>query len=226
MRNAVRTFTLTILLGTAAQAHAGFIAYQARDGTDGNQGFPLGLGMDFSVGSAGITVTSLGAFDDDGNGIIGTITVQIYNLAGGGPLLTETFTGSSDPLLAGHRMRALGAPLNLTSGNYTIVGYGYSTAEENFNRGVGSTTGLSTDDGGGLIKFIGRARFGGLPGSGPPTFIDGGPADRYRAGTFEFKAIQPVPEPSSLTLLGIGAISLLCYGRKVHLLPDRRRNQA
>ena len=67
--------------GVGSADAASFQAYSISGGTlDGNQAYTGGLGNDFNVASP-ITITSLGAFDDDGDGIIGTIDVHIYDLA-------------------------------------------------------------------------------------------------------------------------------------------------
>ena len=71
----------------------------------------------------------------------------------------------------------------------TIVASGYGPLEFNGNTGVANPGSWTTDDGGGLISFVGRARYG--PGNRPdwfPTTIDGGPPNRYAAGTFMFVA--------------------------------------
>src|SRR4029079_814550 len=41
-------------------------------------------------------------------------------------------------------------------------------------------------DGSGSLNFVGGGRYGTTAGAWPPT-VDGGPADRYAAGTFEFQ---------------------------------------
>jgi hypothetical protein len=69
------------------------------------------------------------------------------------------------------------------------------------------------NSGGGAISFVGSGRY---DFGGPlryPLIVDGGPTNRYDAGTFEFNA---TPEPSSfILLLGSAAIGLACFGRRL-----------
>jgi hypothetical protein len=87
-------------------------------------------------------------------------------------------------------------PLVLSNGSYTVVGYGHSTENPNGNLCCGPKT-WSTDDGGGLIAFVGNSRYlNATPGTFPTT-VDTGPVDRYAAGTFEY-----VPVPERVTIFG------------------------
>jgi hypothetical protein len=103
-------------------------------------------------------------------------------------------------------------------GSVIVFGYGDGVSAEPDGNSFGAATGTSsfpwtTDDGGGLISFVGAGRFSNTGGTAIsfPTIIDGGPANRYAAGTFSFTAGSAVPEPSSLTLFGVG-ISILLRG--------------
>ena len=66
-----------------------------------------------------------------------------------------------------------------------MVSYGHDANNRNGNIGTGNLKTWTTDDGGGLLTFVGSGRYGGSPGVFPAT-PDGGPADRYAAGTFEY----------------------------------------
>ena len=101
-------------------------------------------------------------------------------------LATETFTAASPGTLAGSsRFKPLAVPLDLAPGAYTMVAYGYNAAEPNGNSGGGATswtTDGGTDNG---IQFVGVSRYGFTDGAFPNN-VDGGPANRYAAGTLQY----------------------------------------
>ena len=171
---------------------SGTVAYRVLTGTVGNQDYGGTLGMDFVVNES-VLLTELGCFDSGGNGLGSNITVQLYarntngtptnyadDTAGAVLASTTFFTTSPGTLLEGNRYKTLAAPVTLAPGSYTIVAYGYSAAEPNGN----SATGWETNSGGGKISYVGTARYGNAGVF--PTNIDGGPANRYAAGTFKF----------------------------------------
>lgn len=119
-------------------------------------------------------------------------------------LAQASFTaGDAGDVSGAQAFRAI-TPLDLAIGAYTIVAYGYGPSEQNGNNGLGAIT-QTLNDGGGLIAFVGTARFS--PASTNGTTIgdtaDGGPAARYLAGSFEFAATTtpPIPVPAALPLL-------------------------
>jgi len=172
------------------------IAYVVPAGTIGSQAFATGYGMDFDV-RTNIVISTLGAFDSSGDGLTNiTLTTQIYRRAGNtGVLLASLPFTQADPgtLIGGSRFKPLPTPLILDPGTYTVVGYGYNGANPGGNIGTGNAKTWVTDDGGGLIAFVGGSRNGtGGPGTFPAP-VDGGPADRYAAGTFEFRLLPIAP---------------------------------
>ena len=165
--------------------------------TSGNQNYPGTLGMDFSVERT-ISVTALGAFDSGSDGFALPIRVQLWtrnenstpdNFADdtGLAVLADLTFSAATPGAAdgGSRFIALAAPLTLPVGTYCIVAWGYGDAELNGNAG-GLTAAWTINDGGGSITFDGGGRFGN-PGAWPAN-LDGGPVNRYAAGTFKFTA--------------------------------------
>lgn len=175
---------------SAQQSHA----IQALNATEsiGNQNFGGSLGIDFEVNSD-IEITQLGVFDNNQDGIpSGTLNAAIYSRSGnsGTLITTVSFTNASQGALAnGYLMKAI-APLALTSGDYTIVTDGMGTPNELFNSGGGASV-PTIDNGGGAITFEGAGRFS-VPTGVFPTTVDGGPANRYHAGTFEFDVVAPL----------------------------------
>ncbi len=111
------------------------------DAVQGNQGRSRGgLGLDFDVARP-IRVTSLGAFDSQGDGLDAesTLTVQLWLRDNrgtpldpvddtAGSLLAElTFSAAAPGTLAfGHRFKPLTEPIDLAPGSYTVVAYGFS----------------------------------------------------------------------------------------------------
>jgi hypothetical protein len=172
------------------------IAYVVPPGTVGSQAFANGYGMDFDV-RTNIVISTLGVFDSGADGLTNvTLTTQIYRRAGNtGTLLTSLAFTQADPgtLIGGSRFKSLPTPLILDPGTYTVASYGYTAANPGGNIGTGNAKTWVTDDGGGLITFVGTARYGsGGVGIFPAT-PDAGPADRYAAGTFEFRILPIAP---------------------------------
>jgi hypothetical protein len=85
--------------------------------------------------------------------------------------------------------KPLPSPMTLPAGFAGSIvgsGYGINSIEPNGNLGTGPGS-WTTDDGGGLISFVGGGRFGADPTAFPAT-PDGGPPNRYAAGTFIYHA--------------------------------------
>lgn len=171
-------------------------AYTAAAGATGTQNYGGSLGMDFVV-NAPVTVTEVGCFDSDGNGIGGAATnlrVQLFvrnpvgtpndpaDDTGGAALLSTpvSFTQAAPgTLLGAHRFKRLETPLTLTPGSYTLVSWGYNSSNPNGNNSAGFST---PNPGGGLLTFTGHSRYTGAAG-GFPGNLDSH-ATQYGAGSF------------------------------------------
>lgn len=171
-------------------------AYIIPSGTVGNQSFGGSLGHDFIVDKP-IEVLELGVFDDGSDGLTLDLVAELWTRDDGGTpddpgddsageLVTTLAFNSVDPgiLEDGSRLKSLESPLDLAPGSYTMVAHGYGDGESNGNQGSVDLS-LTTDDGDGSLRFVGGGRFGDA-GSWP-TSPDGGPANRYAAGTFKFR---------------------------------------
>ena len=222
--------SLILVYGPSARADT--VAYQVPAGVVGNQidGSTISFGMDFDVNSA-ITVDQLGVFDSSQDGLLAPIAAAIYDRTSQS-LVSSVVTfaaGSgvgSGALVDGSRFLAI-APIVLPTGfqgSIITFGYGNGISEELDGNSFAAPTGTPTfpwavNSGGGLISFVGQGRFsGGGVAIQYPINIDGGPANRYAAGTFAFSA---VPEPSTVTLLGtalclMGGRRLLRGARSTH----------
>lgn len=186
---------------------SGITAYIVPFGTVGNQILPVSqtqsLGNDFDVQSP-IVIKSLGVFDSGGNGLVGTLVARIYNRDTKESVASLVFT-SADPgvLIGGSHFKDLPTPLILPAGFHGVCSVAYlgTTALEpdgNLRVGPGDWT---TNDGGGLISFVGMGRHSYMgTGDTYPNIVDPAPApNNFAAGTFTFAA-APVctPPPSGL----------------------------
>ncbi len=174
---------------------AGELALMIEEGTVGNQAFGGSLGADFVVDQT-VRVLELGAFDSGSDGLSRAITVKMWSREDSGTpevpaddsgiaVLAEVEFTPNFPgdLRGGYRTIGLTDPLVLEPGAYTIVAGGYGSGEPNGNRTPGMST---TEDP--IITFVGGSRYGSDPLSYPDT-PDGGPANRYAAGTFAFEIL-------------------------------------
>lgn len=174
------------------------IAYDATV-QPGNQGWTGNLGLDFNVtGTRAILVTALGAFDNNGNGFTGGVTVGIFNRVTGtqvGP--SATISGSGGTLVNGDRFVAV-APFTLAPGEYSVVAVGFNAIDLNGNVNcVGNATDAcvpanpytaSMMNPGGVLSFVGSGRFDANTTLDFPATVPAGfPPNVFLAGTFQFQ---------------------------------------
>jgi len=175
-------------------ARSGGVAYVVPEGTSGNQAFGGALGMEFEVDRP-VIVTRLGAFDSGGDGIQQPISVRLYNRATAtavGSLLFEP--GNDGELAGGSRFLPLNPPLALPAGfRGMIVASGYGAQEPNGNSPIQGLTTFS----GACLRFVGKSDYSEDPNAMADS-PDGGPANRYAAGTFAFEPDLP---PTGLSIL-------------------------
>jgi hypothetical protein len=188
---------LLVLATTASGLSQDTVAYVVPAGIPGNQQYTGSLGLDFNVVSD-IVVTQLGVFHDStflSTDIQAPLEARLYQRDDTNPcnyLLLATIDflpGDEGTPMDSSFFKPLNNPITLPTGfTGSIVASGYGGIEPNGNTNGGAAA-WYTDDGGGLISFVGGGRYGQAnnPGSFPKV-IDGGPVNRYAAGTFVFHA--------------------------------------
>ncbi len=210
------------ITGTLPATRLNAIAYRVPAGTPGNQEHTAGLGHDFDVKS-GIAVTQLGVFDDSSDGLKRTLTARIYDRTTK-DIAAELEFSPEDPgtLIEGSRFKPLEEPLVLGPGfQGSIVAFGYGPGERNGNKGVSPLPGLSTDNAGCAVSFVGGGRWGD-PAT-PDAYPENGDATQqaYAAGTFWYTTRDPAQAPA-LGGLGLGALGLASLVSGAFLLRKRR----
>jgi hypothetical protein len=203
---------LCLLLAlTGASVHADTVAY-ADPGNQGTQGFGGNLGLNFSVVSP-ITVTSLGAFNASGTGIItGTIQVVIFNTTTNTEVTpVVTFGPNASYTALGFDVFQAITPVVLGPGSYQVDAVGFSASDHNGNLNTGSSSGPVLS-GGGSILFTGASWNASATLDDPLTCSGCKPTptqfSQFDAGTFTFTTPTPTPEPSSLLLFGSALVAL------------------
>jgi hypothetical protein len=178
--------------------------------TTGLQQFQGNLGMEFQVNSP-IIVDALGAFDNGvQSGLSGTtgtgVEVGIFNALTGQLVGTSaTFNGSTKYRQIGGDAFQSVSPFLLGKGFYAIV----ALDDPNYNQGyfpsVPYNQYQTLNSLGGALTFINYNRFDFSATLELPTIQDGGPVDRYDAGTF---AAVVTPLPPTWTMLIAGFVGL------------------
>ena len=166
-----------------ADAITGQVSYIVNAGQTGNQQHPYNLGMDFDVNTT-VTITHLGVFDEGSDGLTRPLIATLYNRADSTIVAQLNFpVGATGTLIGGSRFLALPSPIVLPAGFVGVISAeGYGAGEQNGN-GMGIP--WSTNSAGGALTFVGGGRYSLAPGVYPANG-DGGPANRYAAGTFLF----------------------------------------
>ena len=102
--------------------------------------------------------------------------------------------GQEATLVGAHRMQPLKeGELILQPGSYSVIAFGFGTLDPNGNDWEAGwyRADKRRDDGEQAIEFVGTSRFGAAESeydaTGFPLLIDTVFADRYLAGTFEFR---------------------------------------
>jgi len=213
----ISLLALAAALAISPAAVAGTIVYddpanQATQSFDGN------LANFFTVNSP-VTVDELGVFNALGGGNItgfiqvGIASVDIDTGATTAVTPTVTFHGSYASQGFGYDVFQSITPVTLAPGLYEVDAVGFSGSDPNGNLHLGSSGPKENSLGGALTFDNSDTTYSDSISLTFPTdfsgaSVNGGIWDDgntlYDAGTFEVGTPSPVPEPSSLLLLGTG----------------------
>lgn len=86
-------------------------------------------GFDFTVGSASLSLTALGMWDQNRNGFTNSHTVGLWDNSGNLLAQAVISSGTVDPLSGDFRYVALAAPITLTAGMTYVLGVTYVNAD-------------------------------------------------------------------------------------------------
>jgi hypothetical protein len=175
------------------------------------------VGLEFTVNSP-ISITSLGIFDTGpGGSITGPLTVDLMT-TGGVIEASSIFSNTSGSTVNGGYLFQSITPVTLSAGNYYLMGYGWTTAnqEHNSNNGGNPDT---FNTAGGLVSFVmsvftdsPTAPPGTLPG---PTYLGYGSVlgnDLFSGANIQFSAVAtPLPSTWIMLLSGFVGLGFFAY---------------
>lgn len=192
-----------MLAAMAGQVQAGIIAAtsDAATGTSLING-PFTLGWSFTV-NQNITLDALGVYDSDQDGLGQSHDVGVFDAGGTLLAATTVASGTSGTLIDKYRFQSI-AGLTLTTGNTYSIGAVW----------LDGTDGMLFDNGG--ISFSPDvnyvdSNFAAGSTLQNPAFNGGGGG--YYGPNFTYTTAA-VPEPSSIAMLGIGAIGLFARRKR------------
>ena len=179
-------------------------------GVNLSNGSSFALGYEFSLSNAA-TVNALGSYDDNGDGLGGTYTVGLWDVAG--TLLASATVGTGDQLASSFRWADI-SDITLGAGNYIVASAGdWLTNGDNYFYGVpGFAASFTTNQ---LTYVAGLYELGGtltfpLGSSGVAT------APGWLGGNVSFASTTSTTStsvPGPLPLLGVAAA--FAYSRKL-----------
>lgn len=209
-----RILTVCAVLALAATSAFADIAYIGQNnGTviPPLQGWNGPLGMDFDVNSS-INILYMGVYNANAIGdaeLASQLQVAIFNRDTGLMVAGTEKTFQSDTAytqLPGdvYDLFQSITLVTLAAGHYSVVAVGFNNSQPNGNSGFGGGVGAKEGILDGSITYVGGSRYAGSNGTlFFPTTIDGGPPNRYDAGTFA------VPEPGFYSIFAVFVVFAL-----------------
>jgi hypothetical protein len=218
--NRIHTVLGFLVLGAIpALADIAYIG-QLQPGGNGLQAWQGSLGMTFTVNSA-ITVNDMGVYNwlgPTGAPLAAPLTVAIYNTSTGFIVNGTEFTfnaGQAYTQLPGDNFDLFEQikPVQLAPGGYEVVAVGFGPNQFNGNQGFGNGAAGAAEGAPPSVITYTNGGFYSNDNGGTlvlPTIADGGPANRYDAGTFAFST----PEPGFYGVLALGLTGLAIAVRR------------
>ena len=193
---------LILLAFVSSPAKAGllFHTYEGESIYNGanNQGY---YGTQFKVGSEDIEISRLGVYDNNGDGLVNTHNVAIWDV-NGTLLASQSFQGTSGELIEDWRFLAISSSITLSANtSYRIAA---ETTDTNAPDGQPWSGTVLTDSS--VTKSDGSYYHNDPSGLNFPDIHD----EHHRVfGNAFIAAAAAVPEPGSVAFLSLG---LMCYG--------------
>jgi len=162
------------------------------------------VGISFTVGAQDLSVTSLGYFDRDQNGLGITHQVSIWNSGGTQIANTTVLSGTGSTLVGSFRYENLGSPVTLTAGQTYTLG-AFIGAQDSVGYHLLGTTHPTVDSAVTVIDDDLRANTGSFT---RPTTLANTP---FWGASMQF---TPVPEPAEwAAMAGIGLLGFGLWRR-------------
>lgn len=198
------------LISCAASAQVSIIT-SLGPGTANASGGDNTLGFDFTVGDTPLTVTELGLWDENGDGLENSHWVGLWDDTGALLTSVNVSSGTTAILDNGFRFTSLATPVILQAGHVYVLGASYLTADADrviLNYGGGSQAGSDPAITLGNLHYTNGGGFT-FPG------IDAGYGSEIGPNAI-FAGPVSVPEPSSLSLIlmSCGSASAFLLRRK------------